>query len=290
MAIAKQGAILPNGNFNPQLYSSLLQAAYFESNLVPLLANHDYDGEISKVGDTVNIRKRPNIDIRDGVIGQDLVEQASIADEYLQLTIDYFDYFNVPVDDIQKFQADVDLTSVFFDQAAKSLATKAEKRVLQSIYTSATSTVSVSAAMTSATVIQWIAQCALKMDNLLVPKEGRWLCIDNSTAYLLNLSDLKAAYITGEGASTLRTYDAISRPIAGFQVYATTNLSITSTTAKAMAGHKDALCFASQINDTETLRNPKAFGDLIRGKNVYGFKVTKPDALCLLDISNSWTL
>jgi hypothetical protein len=46
-----------------------------------------------------------------------------------------------------------------------------------------------------------------------------------------------------------------------------------------VAGHKDAISFAAQINKTEQVRNPSDFGDYVRGLNVYGRKVVKPEAL-----------
>ena len=48
-----------------------------------------------------------------------------------------------------------------------------------------------------------------------------------------------------------------------------------------MAGHKTAITFASQIAKVESLQNPNDFGTLVRGLNVYGYKVIKPEALAL---------
>ena len=46
-----------------------------------------------------------------------------------------------------------------------------------------------------------------------------------------------------------------------------------------MAGTKDAISFASQITNVETLRAQSTFGNIVRGLNVYGYKVVKPEAL-----------
>ena len=43
-------------------------------------------------------------------------------------------------------------------------------------------------------------------------------------------------------------------------------------------GQKNALSFASQITETEKLRNPYDFGDIVRGLKVYGYKPTKRTA------------
>jgi hypothetical protein len=37
--------------------------------------------------------------------------------------------------------------------------------------------------------------------------------------------------------------------------------------------------FASQMTEMETIRSETTFGDIIRGLQVYGYKVVKPEAL-----------
>ena len=39
------------------------------------------------------------------------------------------------------------------------------------------------------------------------------------------------------------------------------------------------MSFASQITKVETLKSPTTFGNIVRGLNVYGYEVTKPEAL-----------
>jgi hypothetical protein len=39
------------------------------------------------------------------------------------------------------------------------------------------------------------------------------------------------------------------------------------------AGHRNALTFASQMTNLETLRSERTFGNLMRGLQVYGYKV-----------------
>jgi hypothetical protein len=39
------------------------------------------------------------------------------------------------------------------------------------------------------------------------------------------------------------------------------------------------LTFASQMTEMETIRSETTFGNIIRGLQVYGYKVVKPEAL-----------
>jgi hypothetical protein len=41
------------------------------------------------------------------------------------------------------------------------------------------------------------------------------------------------------------------------------------------------MTFASQITKTESLQNPNDFGSLVRGLNVFGHKMIKPESWAL---------
>jgi hypothetical protein len=46
------------------------------------------------------------------------------------------------------------------------------------------------------------------------------------------------------------------------------------------AGHAHGLTFASQVSKVETLRSEFTFGQILRGLQVYGYKVVDPIAIC----------
>ena len=90
-------------------------------------------------------------------------------------------------------------------------------------------------------------------------------------------SDLKDASVSGDGTSMLR--NGRLGQLDRFTLYSSNNLYVSSGKFSIMAGTKDAISFASQITKLETLRSTATFGDLVRGLNVYGYSVTKPEAL-----------
>ena len=49
-----------------------------------------------------------------------------------------------------------------------------------------------------------------------------------------------------------------------------------------IGGHKLGLTFATQMTNMESLRAESTFGTIIRGLQVYGFQVVKPEALMRL--------
>lgn len=278
MSISRTGTNLPNRNRIPKIWSNYMLANYYSDFVVPVISNHDYEGEISKVGDTVIIQKRLRITSFTGVVGEDLQEQTTVTDDAIQLSIDYFNYFNAPISDVDAFQSQADYATEVFDEGSRALGVSVEDQILQSIYSSANSTVTCTQ-LSQNNALSVIHAMALALNQKKLPQRDRWLVIDPITAFFLGLSDLKADYITNDGSSSLRSGTALAKPIAGFTVYMSTELLATNSTSKILAGHMDALTFASQITRNELVRNPNQFGDKLRGMITYGYKVAQPDAL-----------
>ena len=97
-------------------------------------------------------------------------------------------------------------------------------------------------------------------------------------AAMVKRSDLKQAYLTGDSVSPLR--NGKLGMIDRFMVYVSNNLPKTNDgDSYLMAGTKDAITFASQMTNVETIRSTATFGNIVRGLNVYGYGVIKPEAL-----------
>ena len=72
--------------------------------------------------------------------------------------------------------------------------------------------------------------------------------------------------------------------IDGMKVYVSNNIlnangAVVGAPSECLVGHPSALAFASQFQKPEMLPNPRTFGTLVRGLNVYGFKTVKPEAM-----------
>jgi hypothetical protein len=115
------------------------------------------------------------------------------------------------------------------------------------------------------------------LDEQNVPEDGRWLVIPAFAAAFIKNSDLKQAYLTGDSVSPLR--NGKIGMIDRFTIYTSNNLYTASAKTTLLAGTRDAVSFASQITNVETLRSTTTFGNIMRGVNVFGFKVVKPEAL-----------
>jgi hypothetical protein len=134
--------------------------------------------------------------------------------------------------------------------------------------------------ITKSNVLEYIIDAMTILDEQNVPESGRWLVIPSWMANLIKKSDLKDASLTGDGTSVLRNgrIGMIDRAT----LYLSNNLYSSSSVYYIPFGTNHGITFASQLTKMESLRAESTFGDLVRGLNVYGFKVIKPEALGLI--------
>ena len=271
---------------------------------------HDWEGEIKGAGDKVYIRSIPTINISNYTKGQSLTSQVPTSTP-LELNIDKGKYFQVVLDDVDATQADVKLMDIFTNDASQQMKIAIDGDVLGAVYADAATANKGATAgaisgdinlgatgaprqVTSANVLDMLLDMGQCLDEQNVPEDGRWAVIPAWMASLIKRSDLKQAYLTGDAVTPLR--NGKLGMVDRFTLYVSNNLSSVTdlggdaasggTGANAdkkswniMAGTRDAISFASQITNVETLRAQTTFGNIMRGLNVYGYKVTKPEAL-----------
>jgi hypothetical protein len=133
-------------------------------------------------------------------------------------------------------------------------------------------------ALTKSNVIDLLINMGTVLDEANSPEQDRFVIIPAKMAGLIKQSDLKDASITGDGSSPLR--NGRLGMIDRFTVFVSHNLKKTSGGEfSVIGGHKMGFTFASQMTNMETIRSETTFGNIIRGLQVYGYKVTKPEAL-----------
>ena len=132
-------------------------------------------------------------------------------------------------------------------------------------------------------ILDLIIRLGQTLDEQNIPENGRWIVMPVWAAALLKFSDLRQAYLTGDSVSVMR--NGRLGMIDRFTIY-TSNLLPTGTggglaagETAIFAGHAHALTFASQINKVETLRSESTFGTILRGLQVFGYKVVDGTAL-----------
>jgi len=263
------------------------------SRIKSLGDNIMYEGLIKDYGDKVTISDQPDITISTYVKGAKLdYEDPVPTSQNLDINQGRSYSFNIPkVDEKQSMIGFVDKWS---DDAAKRLKINVETAIYAAIYGDADSNnagatagaisgdinlgvTGTPVALTTDSIITYILNMGVVLDEQNVPDEDRWLLLPSWACSRLKDSDLKDASLTGDGKSTLRT----SRVgmIDRFNIYQTNLLYVSGTETNIMAGHISALTFAAQLTENEIIVNPDDFGRRARGLLVYGYKVVKDTAL-----------
>lgn len=134
------------------------------------------------------------------------------------------------------------------------------------------------------------------LDQANVDPDDRWFVADPVFYELLMDEDSKFVsndYAGNQDAGdVLRNGKVSSALVRGFRVYKSNNLPYIGTgpgtTAAAgsetnfgviVAGHQSAAATAQQLAKTETFRSPDQFSDIVRGMQLYGRKILRPESI-----------
>lgn len=291
--VASPRTVNYTGNFIPEIWSGKLIENFYDSTVLAAISNTDYEGEIRQYGDTVNIRTTPELTVRTYEKGMTL--QVENPDKpKLQLVIDKGEYFAAVEDDVDKVQADINLMDTWSKDASERMKIKIDQRVLTDILPSIAAankgatagrisaninlgTTAAPVAITKTNVLDYLVDLGTVLDEANCPEGDRFVVIPAKMAGMIKKSDLKDAALAGDGVSILR--NGRLGMIDRFTVYMSHNLNVSSGKFSIIAGHKMGLTFASQMTNMETIRSEVTFGNIIRGLQVYGYKVVKPEAL-----------
>lgn len=288
-----------SGNFIPEIWSGKLQVKFYASSVLGEITNNDWEGEIKNMGDKVHIRTIPTITVRDYKKGMNLTNEVPESTP-IELNIDHGKYFSVVVDDVDDVQSDIKMMDTFTGDASEQMKRTIDTDVLTNAPVSAAAENKGATAgiisgsynlgatgspvqLNKTNILDFLVDLGTVLDEQNVPETGRFVVIPAWAAGMIKKSDLKDAAITGDSQSVLR--NGRLGMIDRFTLYSSNNLpGVTDGSSKCfniLAGTKDAISFASQITKVETLRAQSTFGNIVRGLNIYGYGVTKPEALAV---------
>lgn len=288
------------GNFIPEIWASKLIENFYDATVLSAISNTDYEGEIKQHGDKVNIRTTPELTIRSYEKGMKLMVERPDKPKVV-LNIDQGEYFAAIEDDVDKTQSDINLMQNWSRDASEKMKIKIDSNVLTGMLPDISSqnmgatagrisgninlgTTGAALQVTKTNVLDYIVDAGLVLDEANSPESNRFMVIPAWMAALIKKSDLKDASLTGDGTSVLR--NGRIGMIDRFTLYVSHNLNRVTDGGNqcfsVIAGHKMGLTFASQMTEMETLRSESTFGSIIRGLQVYGYKVVKGEALAKL--------
>ena len=263
-------------HFIPEVFSKKLQAKFYSQTMLSEVTTNEYEGEISGLGNKVNIRTVPAVSVADY---SGSISYSDVTSSTIELDINKAKSYAFKVDDILREQADID----FMNEAANDAAQNMKIAIEQDVFANVAAGSSLSdingtpANVTSANVLGHILDAGQLLDENNIPEDGRFMIINPAVATVLKQSELRQAYLTGDNVSPLR--NGFIGTVDRFNMYVSNNLSTTSGVTSGLFGHPKAVAYASQMTNTETVRLESSFGDGVRGLSVYGYKVILPTAI-----------
>lgn len=269
-------------NFVPEWWMTEIQTKLLKKMTYAMLANRNYQGELLQYGGTVKVNQLSAPTVNAYTKYSDITfEQLDVAQKELKIDTQKYIAFNV--DDIDKAQMNVDITSTGLTLAAYELADDLDQYLAamygQAGISNATllGSSSVPLSINSANVDELFVNLGLLMDEANVPTEGRvavippWVAAKLTIAEVGLLTENREVYVNGYLGT-----------INGFQLFKSNNVSEASarTNSKIMA-FVEGMTFslAEQVNSFEAVRREEGFVDGIKGLHVYGGKVMRPDTL-----------
>jgi hypothetical protein len=263
-------------HFIPEVFSKKLQAKFYAQTVLSEVTTNEYEGEISGLGNKVNIRAVPAVSVAD-YTGS--LSYADVTSSTIELNIDKAKSYAFKVDDILREQADIDFMNEASKDAAQNMKIAIEQDVFANVAagSSLTDVNSTPSNVTTSNVLGFILEAGQNLDENNIPEEDRFMIINPAVASVLKQSELRQAYLTGDSVSPLR--NGFIGMVDRFRMYVSNNLSTSAGVSSGLYGHPKAIAYASQFTNTESVRLESSFGDGVRGLAVYGYKVVLPSAI-----------
>jgi hypothetical protein len=282
--VGSSGNNLQSTGFIPEIWSGKLVEKFYASTVLAAISNTDYEGEIKNKGDRVKIRT-------------------------VELYIGNGKYFSLILDDVMEIQSDLNILSMWSDDAAQQLKITVDTDVLSGIVGqmasanfgtsagvitgninlgaqgSALSVVSKNPGVGDIELLDVLMRMGQVLDEQNIPEVGRWVVMPAWAGRMIKQSELRQAYLSGDSVSMLR--NGRLGMVDRFTIYISNLLPNNSTLPASFnagewpifAGHAHGLTFASQISKVETLRSELTFGQILRGLQVYGYQVVDGRAI-----------
>ena len=270
-------------NFIPTIWSARLNESLKKALVFGNIVNTDYEGEITGQGSSVKINTIGAVTIGtyDKSTGAGDPEELNSAQT--TLTVDQAKFFNFKVEDIDKAQANVNLLDGGMKEAAYGLADVMDQYIA-GLYTEvkAGNTIgddTTPIVPTANNAYDYLVDLSVILSENNVPKADRFVVVPEFFYGLLQ----KDPRFTKDPTVLATGYIG---DVAGMRVYTSNNVPNTlGAKYKIVAGHKSAISFAQQIDSVEAYRPEKSFSDAVKGLQLYGAKVVKPEALAVMTIN-----
>lgn len=274
-------------NFIPELWSgellvNLKDSLVFGSDLV---INRNYEGEVSRFGDTVRINSIGAVAVSNYVKNANHVAPEVLDDSQMVLTIDQAKMFNFQIDDIDRAQQNPKLMSAAMREAAYALASEADTHIANLLDTESSVLSATPVDVDAADGSEWtnlyprFVDLSVKLDENNAPGQGRYAVVSPAILGVLRKDDRFVSFGTEANRALIASDNSAVGTVAGFTILVSNRGPLASGNPQIFAGHSMATTFADQIESLEAYRPELRFADAMKGLHVYGSKVIRPELL-----------
>jgi hypothetical protein len=239
--------------------------------------NRSYEGNIKSQGDRVKILTPGEVELFEYTRNKDMNDPQIIdgAAQYLDITESQaFQYY---LDDVDKKQMELDqeFESASARSAAYKLSDYADQFVFGKYVDAGETVTTYNATFTSADCLALLAAADKAMRLANVP--------EGETKYFEISPDVYEKFVLAkivtdtDNSKTLET--GLVKKLWGLNIYVSNNVYTNAGVSYCLVRTKKAIAYAEQINQSESIRHPKRFGDIHRGLMLCGAKVVVPKEL-----------
>lgn len=299
-------------NFIPEIWSKQLLLTLRRTLVYAQLANTDYDGEISAMGDSVRINAIGDITVSNYTKDTSIGSPQQLTDAQTTLTISQAKFFNFAVDDVDKAQGNPAVMAEAMSFAGYRVRNQIDQ-YMAGFYTDAQATNLIGSAAAPVTVArgtqanigagQTLYDYLVSLDQLMlqndVPDAGDGFVVMPAWGQTMLAQDIRfTSFNTPEAQAARRSGNPLggaAAQVAGYigdignmACYISNNaphlggtLGVAGSQDVFLAGHKIAWSYADNVQEVEGYRPPDRFADAVKGLHLYGAKVTRPQALAV---------
>jgi hypothetical protein len=270
-----------NGGFTPQIWSDKININLDNYGAYNDIVNRKYEGEIKRKGDVVKFYTYGSLTVKDynptagGFTGLEFEDPKG---QLTELNVNQQKYIAFQVDDIEKVQSNVELVNGFTKRMAIAFA-QTKDLFIHGLAVAGAGTKLEAKAITKDNI--WEVVCdmyaALARKNAIVDGvdySGKRpaLVITPETEGILKQAP---QYFANAFGNEVLRKGQIGH-IGGFDVFVDTNIEAKG---EIVALTSDAIMFAEQITETDTVKAENSFHHKVKSLHVYGGVVGNADCI-----------
>jgi N4-gp56 family major capsid protein len=210
---------------------------------------------------------------------------SSLTSADTELLLNQNVYFGLEVPDIDAAQTNTSIMDAITTQASKSVE-KAIDQYLFSMHANTSSanligsTLSPTEISTDTIYSKFVELSKkLKLSGALDGKTKGWVVVHPDIEELLLLC---SQFVSASNTGDKTIAEGAIGKIAGLDVFVSNNVGKNVGSYTVLAGTKQGITYASQLEKVETIRSESAFSSIIRGLYVFGALALEPKALATM--------